>query len=85
MGLGVALLGVHVCQFAQHSPSGVQAETSQVTDVCSVCAVAQSLLVAVFFLFLVLVPKSSRTSVISVAVPPFWRAERLWVRPPPAV
>jgi hypothetical protein len=82
--LSVALLGVHVCQLA-HFSEGVQ-NAPATTEVCPVCAVAQSLLFTVFFFLLPLVPKSTRSVIPAHVVRrPFWRKERLWVRPPPAL
>ena len=78
--------GAHVCQSAQHLDSGVQGVLASPVPVCPICAVAHSLLFAVFFLFLFLMPRSSPAVFHSVeAKKSSWRAVQLYMRPPPAL
>ena len=81
--VALVLQGAHVCPYAQHSAPGVQNGPCSSSAVCSVCAVAGSLLIVVFFALLLLLPSGTRPAFAFVPAKPFWRAERLYVRPPP--
>jgi hypothetical protein len=81
--VALVLQGAHVCPYAQHSAPGVQNALCSASTVCSVCAVAGSVLIVVSFVLLLLLPSGSRPSFAPVAARPFWRVERLYVRPPP--
>jgi hypothetical protein len=83
--LTLAVQGAHVCRSGHHFDSGVQGELASPAPVCLVCAIAHSLLFTVFFLLLLLMPRSSAAVFQSVeAKKSSWRAVQLHMRPPPA-
>jgi hypothetical protein len=82
--LAVALQGAHVCQSAELSGAGIGTVISHAAPICPVCALAQSMLVALLVIFFCLVLSYSRTCLVSVQARPFWRGLRLDLRAPPA-
>jgi hypothetical protein len=79
----VALQGAHVCPPPGASAHGIQVAISPGAPVCSVCALAQSVLIILLFILFSLIPTHSRTPLVSVQVRPFWHGVRLDMRAPP--
>jgi len=79
----VALQGAHVCPPAGASAHGIQVAISPGAPVCSVCALAHSVLITLLFILFSLIPTRSRTPLVSVQVRPFWHGVRLDMRAPP--
>jgi len=79
----LALQSAHVCPHAELSVPGIQAVNSLAAPVCSVCALAQSVLITLLLILFSLVPTRSRTPLVSVQVRSYWRAMRLDMRAPP--
>jgi len=57
---------------------------SLATPVCPVCALSQSILIALLIVFFALVLSFTRIRLVSVQARPFWRGLRLDLRAPPA-
>ena len=81
--LVLALRGAHVCAPEELSAPGIRAVISLAAPACSVCALAQSVLIPLLFILFSLGPTRSRLPLVSVQARPFWRGVRLDMRAPP--
>jgi len=81
--LALVLQGAHVCQPVVPHVPGVQASMSSAAPFCTVCAIAQSMLLAAILILLLLIPSRSSSGLLSVQANSFCHGLRLNARPPP--
>jgi hypothetical protein len=83
--LALILQGGHVCQPVMPNAPGVQAAASAAAPFCTVCAIAQSMLLAAILILLLLIPSRAPSVLLSIQAKTFWHGLRLNARPPPVL
>lgn len=83
--LAITVQGGHICRPTLPAAPGLQADAGTAVPYCTLCAIACSLIVAVFLLLFLFLPTRFCTEFVSVQASSFWDGLRLYVRPPPAL